>query len=308
MQEFSPGAARDSQPHHAETDALCRLGLIGRGIQRSKSPALHEAEARAQGFACTYELIDLEKLEIGLERLPELLEEASRRGFAGLNITHPCKQAVIPLLDELSPEAQSIGAVNTIHFHSGRRIGYNTDAWGFSESFRRGLSGASVARVVQVGAGGAGAATGFALLELGARALVIVDLDETRARLLAANLARRFTDRDVRAGHDLAAEVAQANGIVNCTPIGMPAHPGSAVPAALLRSDLWVADIVYTPLETQLLREATHAGCRTLRGGGMAVFQAARAFEIFTGRVADAERMLRHFNQMSGQRASEGTT
>jgi shikimate dehydrogenase len=162
--------------------------------------------------------------------------------------------------------------------------------------------------VVQVGAGGAGAATGFSLLELGARALIVVDLDEMRARRLAANLARRFIDRDVRAGHDLAADVSKANGIVNCTPIGMPAHPGSAVPRALLRPDLWVADIVYTPLETQLLLDATHAGCRTLNGGYMAVFQAARAFEIFTGRVADAERMLRHFNQLAGESAAETAT
>ena len=299
MAGSSPGSGGKARAQGAPAAPVCRLGLIGRGIQRSKSPALHEAEARAQGFTCTYELLDLEKLGFGLERLPDLLRQASEQGFAGLNITHPCKQAVIPLLDELSPEAQSVGAVNTVHFHAGRRIGYNTDAWGFSESFRRGLSGASVAQVVQVGAGGAGAATGFSLLELGARALVIVDLDEVRGARLAANLARRFADREVRAGRDLAAELAGANGIVNCTPIGMPAHPGSAVPAALLRPDLWVADIVYTPLETQLLRDAAHAGCRTLNGGRMAVFQAARAFEIFTGRVADAERMLRHFNELA---------
>ena len=304
MPEFGPGSGGGAQPKSASAVPPCRLGLIGHGIQRSKSPALHEAEARAQGFVCTYELIDLETLGFGTDRLPDLLKRASDQGFAGLNITHPCKQAVIPLLDELSPEAQSIGAVNTVHFHSGRRIGYNTDAWGFAESFRRGLSGASVGRVVQVGAGGAGAATGFSLLELGARALVIVDLDEVRGRRLAANLARRFTDREVRAGRDLASEASSANGIVNCTPIGMLAHPGSAVPPALLRPDLGVADIVYTPLETQLLRDAINAGCRTLDGGRMAVFQAARAFEIFTGRVADAERMLRHFSQLVAQSAA----
>jgi len=231
MPEFPPGSAGGLQPKGAGGAAPpCRLGLIGHGIQRSKSPALHEAEARAQGFTCTYELIDLETLGFGLDHLPQLLKRASDQGFAGLNITHPCKQAVIPLLDELSPEAQSIDAVNTVHFHAGRRIGYNTDAWGFSESFRRGLSGASVAQVVQVGAGGAGAATGFSLLELGARELVIVDLDEVRGRRLAANLARRFADREVRSARDLAAELSEANGIVNCTPVGMPAHPGSAVP------------------------------------------------------------------------------
>ncbi|MGH8270012.1 MAG: shikimate dehydrogenase, partial [Steroidobacteraceae bacterium] len=136
---------------------LLRLGLIGSGIQASKAPSLHEAEAAAQGIPCVYELLDLDTLHGGAQ-LPDLLAEAERRGFAGLNITHPCKQAVIPLLHELSPHARAIGAVNTIHFHGGRRTGYNTDAWGFEESFRHDMRGASLAVVVQVGAGGAGAA------------------------------------------------------------------------------------------------------------------------------------------------------
>jgi shikimate dehydrogenase len=290
---------RNLGPVDGARDAPCLLGLIGGGILRSKSPALHETEAAAQGIRCTYELIDLDQRGIGIDRLADLLDEAERKGFAGLNITHPCKQAVIPLLDELSPEAQAIGAVNTVRFHAHRRIGYNTDAWGFGEGFRRGLGGVSVARVVQVGAGGAGAATGFALLELGARQLIIVDVDYGRARSLAASLALRFGDRDVQAGRALEDVMAAADGVVNSTPVGMARHPGSAVPFGLLRPDQWVADIVYVPLETELLRAARKIGCRTLDGGKMVVFQAARAFEIFTGHVVDTERMLRHFEKLS---------
>ena len=277
---------------------ICLLGLIGRGIQASKSPIIHETEAAAQGFQCRYELFDLNEHRDEPATLLKLLRLAEQRGFAGLNITYPCKQAIIPLLDELSEEARVIGAVNTVRFVAGRRVGYNTDAFGFAESLRHGLPGASLACVVQVGAGGAGAATAHALLKLGARKLSIVDMERGRAESLTANLASHFSDRIV-ATEDLAHAVANASGVVNTTPMGMAAHPGSAVPTSLLRPDLWVADIVYVPLETDLLRAARATGCRVLDGGGMAVFQAARAFEIFTGRKALAERMRRHFETLT---------
>jgi len=293
------GHWRSGASHRAEAAPVCRLGLIGSGIQASKSPSLHESEAAAQGIGCVYELIDLDRLGGDIGQLPDLLADAERRGFTGLNITHPCKQAVIPLLHEVAPQAEAIGAVNTIHFHAGRRIGYNTDAWGFAESFRQGMQGASVACVAQVGAGGAGAATGFALLELGARELRVFDADLDRARALARRLAARFIDRHVRACERIEEAIEGADGIVNATPMGMEKHPGSAVPPAALHPHLWVADIVYFPLETQLLKDARAAGCRTLDGGGMAVYQAVRAFEIFTGRVADAARMRRHFDGMA---------
>jgi shikimate dehydrogenase len=284
----------DSEPATRQ----CLLGLIGSAIQASKSPSLHETEAAAQGIRCRYELIDLDERKVGIDRLPALLSEAERQGFRGLNVTYPCKQAVIPFLHELSSDAEAIGAVNTIVFQDGRRNGYNTDAWGFAQSFRRDMKGASVDTVAQIGAGGAGAATAFALLGLGARELRVVDRDESRATALAANLSLRFPDRKVRAMSSLDEALADAAGIVNATPMGMSKYPGSAIPEALLRPTLWVADIVYFPLDTALLRAARAAGCRTLDGGGMAVYQAVRAFELFTGRPANAARMRRHFDRL----------
>jgi len=276
----------------------CLLGLIGSGIQASRSPALHEAEAAAQGFRCRYELLDLDQLGVGVEHLPALLAEAERRGFAGLNITYPCKQTVIPFLHELSPQARALGAVNTVHFTGGRRVGYNTDAWGFAESFRRDMAGAAADTVAQIGAGGAGAATAFALLELGVRRLRLVDIEFSRAEALATSLASQFPGRELRPSRRIEDAIHGADGIVNATPMGMARHPGSAVPAALLQPGLWVADIVYFPLSTELLQAARAAGCRTLDGGGMAVYQAVQAFEIFTGRAADAARMRRHFERL----------
>lgn len=275
-------------------------GLIGAGIQASRTPALHEHEGDAQGLRYLYRLIDLDQLKLDSSALPDLLMAAERMNFTGLNITFPCKQAIIPLLDELSPEARGIGAVNTVVLKDGKRIGHNTDCLGFAEGFRRGLQGVAVDRVVQMGAGGAGAAVAHALLSEGVQLLSIFDVDNSRAQALANNLNQHFGAGRAVAGHDLPSTLAQADGLVNTTPMGMKKLPGMPVPAALLRKQLWVAEIVYFPLETELLRNARALGCRTLDGGNMAVFQAVKAFELFSGVVPDAQRMLEHFQSMNG--------
>jgi shikimate dehydrogenase len=277
------------------------IGLVGMDIQGSKSPAMHEQEAAALNLRCLYQLLDLKALGRGIDALPELLGSAELMGFAGLNITHPCKQAVIPLLHELSEDARAIGAVNTVHFVNGRRIGFNTDAAGFAESFRRGLLGAPLDRVVQLGAGGAGAATAYAMLKLGAAHLCIVDAVPERAAALVDNLSIFFPASRLSCAVDAGPAVQAAQGLVQATPMGMRQYPGMPISAASLRSDLWVAEIVYFPLETELLRVARELGCRTLDGGGMAVFQAAAAFEIFTGHQANRERMLEHFRRIPGE-------
>jgi shikimate dehydrogenase len=274
-------------------------GLIGAGIQASRTPALHEHEGDAQGLRYLYRLIDLDQLQLDNHALPDLLTAAERMNFTGLNITFPCKQAIIPLLDELSPEARGIGAVNTVVLKDGKRIGHNTDCLGFAEGFRRGLKGVAVERVVQMGAGGAGAAVAHALLSEGVQQLSIFDVDISRAQSLADNLNQHFGTGRAVAGHNLAASLSEADGLVNTTPMGMKKLPGMPVPIELLRAELWVAEIVYFPLETELLRNARALGCRTLDGGNMAVFQAVKAFELFSGVVPDAQRMLAHFQSMN---------
>lgn len=275
-----------------------RVGLIGAGIQASRTPAMHEHEAAEQRLRCEYRLIDLEKLQVGAEALPDLLKEAEGSGFAGLNITYPCKQSVLELLHVLSDDARAIGAVNTVVLSNGRRVGHNTDWWGFAESFRRELPDVQINSAVQLGAGGAGAAVAHAMLTLGARKLAIFDLDTTRARNLAADLCVRFGSGRAVAASDLAVAMATADGLIHATPTGMVKHPGLPLPVDLLRPALWVAEIVYFPLETELLREARRLGCRTMNGSGMAVFQAVEAFRLFTGIAPDAERMQRHFASM----------
>ena len=280
------------------------LGLIGAGIQRSLTPAMHEAEGEAQGLRVHYQLIDLDLAEGGTRLLPTLVTAARAMGFAGLNVTYPCKQAVIPLLDELSDEAAAMGAVNTVVFHDGRAIGHNTDGWGWRWGFERALPAADLSRIVLLGAGGAGSAIAHALLRMGAPELVVVDADAARATQLAEALQSRYAAARVRAEADPARALAGATGLVHATPTGMDKLPGLPLPAALLQPRLWVSEIVYFPLETELLRVARAAGCATVDGGTMAVGQAVGAFRLFTGLEPDTVRMDAHFRRLVAARTS----
>ncbi|WP_020123874.1 shikimate dehydrogenase [Streptomyces canus] len=278
------------------------VGLIGAGIGPSLSPALHEREADRQGLRCLYRLIDIDVLGVRPEAVGELVRAARDLGFDGLNITHPCKQLVIGHLDALAPQARALGAVNTVVFEGGRATGHNTDVTGFAASFARGLPDVPLERVVQLGAGGAGAAVAHAMLTLGAARVTVVDALAGRAADLAAALNRHFGEgRAAAATPDrLAPLLADADGLVHATPTGMAAHPGLPLPAGLLRPELWVAEVVYRPLETELLRTARALGCATLDGGGMAALQAADAFRLFTGREPDAARMLADIGELAG--------
>ena len=264
---------------------LC--GLIGAGIQGSLSPALQEAEALHHGLRLHFQLIDLDRVQAGPEALPMLVAAARVMGFAGLNITYPCKQSVIRLLDSLSGDALAIGAVNTLVREGTRLVGYNTDGSGWSRGFRRALPKADLSRVVLLGAGGAGSACADAVLRLGAAQLVIVDQDAP----CAAALAKRLNER-------LDGNRAGASSLIHATPTGMAGMPGMPLPEELLRRDMWISDIVYVPLETALLKAARWIGCETADGGHMNVGQAVGGFKLFTGLEADAARMEAHFRRL----------
>jgi shikimate dehydrogenase len=272
-------------------------GLLGRGIQQSRSPAMHESEAAAQGLRLTYRLFDTERSELA-RPIGEILDAAEICGFAGLNVTYPHKIEVLDSLDMLSDAARAVGAVNTVVFRNGRRSGHNTDMWGFAESFRQGMAGVARERVLLLGAGGAGVAVAHALMDCEVKRLMVADSDTRRAEALVERLELRHPGR---------AEVSQAavalagdlDGIVNATPVGMAKLPGTPIDADLLRPGQWVTDIIYFPLETALLAAARARGCRVLTGTGMAVFQAVRAFELFTGLKADPARMRARFDEFS---------
>jgi shikimate dehydrogenase len=285
-----------------------QVGLIGADIGPSLSPELHEHEAREMGLDYTYERIDITELGMSEERVGDLLRMARGLGLRGVNITHPCKQSVLEHLDDLSDDAAQLGAVNTVVFTPTGAVGYNTDSPGFQRSFTRGLPDVALNHAVLIGAGGAGSAAAHAALSLGVKRLMIRDERTDQAERLVTALGARFGADRVGVCDRLDIECRRADGLIHATPTGMAEHPGMPVDPDLIRADLWVAEVVYRPLETELLRHARQVGCRTLDGGGMAVIQAALSFELFTGRAPDLERMLRHFALIADGEAQVATS
>jgi shikimate dehydrogenase len=268
------------------------IGLIGANIMGSLSPALFADAFAAAGIDGFYHLIDVDRMPE--RRLAQLLDAIRTAGFAGANITYPFKQEVIALLDAVDPEAAQTGAINTVAIApDGRTTGYNFDRRGWRHSFEEtfGRDGAQGASVVLIGAGGAGRAVAFALLDLGAARLAIHDRDSARATALKNDLAKHYGASRCRLASDLAGDIAAADGVVNATQVGMRGFPGNPVPVSALSAAHWCADVVYTPIETAFIQAATAKGCRVMTGGGMCVHQAVEAFRLFTGVEPDLARL-----------------
>ncbi len=272
-----------------------RVALIGEGIATSLTPRLHMAEAGEHGIPYAYEIIDLFGQEHS-EDLASLLGRLRDDGYRGVNITHPHKQRVLALLDRLSPAAAHIGAVNHVSFDAdGTMSGHNTDWTGFRSAVVAELAALSRSTVLQLGAGGAGAATAYALLDLGVERLLVADVDPARTAALMGAYRPLFPDRELVAVEPDAVAVALRgiDGLVHATPIGMATHPGIAVELAPLRAGAWVAEVVYRPLETELVQAARAAGHPVLDGGRMAVGQACDSLALFAGITPDRARMHR---------------
>jgi shikimate dehydrogenase len=279
------------------------VGLIGANIQGSASPALFADAFQAAGIDGFYHLLDVERLP--QQRLAQLLAAIRTAGFAGANITYPFKQEIIPLLDALEPEAAQVGAINTVVIGpGGRTTGYNFDRYGWRQSFAESLGPGSAQgkTAVLVGAGGAGRAVAFALMDLGVAHLIIHDLDQGRASALRAGLSLHYATARCRLADDLERDVARADGIVNATPVGMRGFPGNPVPGAAWKPAHWAADVIYTPVQTEFLKAAAAKGARILNGSGMCVHQAAAAFKLFTGIKPDVAQLQRSFARAIAER------
>jgi shikimate dehydrogenase len=272
-------------------------GLIGAPIAQSASPALHEQAAEALGVRCHYQLIEV--AGAGRDELKLLVEGVRRLGFAGVNVTFPYKEAVVDLLDELSPGAALIGAVNTVVVRDGRLTGYNTDTTGFARAVTPLVTASSHGAVAVIGAGGVGKAIAFALAGLGVSELRIFDTDHARATHLAARLEGHVRTTVVSSLEDALRGVA---GLVNGSPVGMLPSLGTPVPDNLLHAGLWVADAVYSPLWTPLLTSARAKGATVMTGREFAIYQAADAFELFTGLVPSIAEMGIAFDDVMAKR------
>lgn len=273
-------------------------GLIGAPIAHSASPAMHERAAEALGLRGHYQLIEVAGADAA--GLSLMLEGVRRLGFAGVNVTFPYKEAVVPLLDELAPAATTMAAVNTVVVRDGRLIGHNTDTTGFARAVKPLLAPAGNA-VAVIGTGGVGKAIAFALASLKVTDLRIFDSEPARAEKLAALLA-------MHGGARVAGSVEEAldgaTGLVNGTPVGMLPNRDTPVPPALLRESLWVADAVYSPLITPLLAAAQEKGARIMTGRELAIYQAADAFELFTGLAPSTEVMGEAFDAVMASRSA----
>ncbi len=253
-------------------------GLLGAPIAQSASPDMHERAAAALDLHCHYQLIEV--ANAGREELRTLLEGVRRLGFAGINVTFPYKEAVLDLLDELSPRAALIGAVNTVVVRDNRLIGHNTDATGFARAVTELVTSSPHGAVAVIGAGGVGKAIAFALAGLGVSELRIFDSDHEKAAALTTRLDGQITARIADSVEEALRGVV---GVVNASPVGMLPSVDTPVPEALLHAGLWVADAVYSPLWTPLLTAAKAKGARVMTGRELAIHQAADAFDLFTG-------------------------
>ena len=274
-------------------------GLIGAPIAQSAAPAMHEQAADALGARCHYQLIEVAGADPA--ELRALLDGVRRLGFAGVNVTFPYKEAVVPLLDEMSARARDIGAVNTVVVRDGRLVGHNTDTTGFERAIGDLVAKSNRGPVALIGAGGVGKAIAFALANLGVVEISIFDADRVKAERLAMQLRGRM---EARVADDVANALQSAAGVVNGTPVGMLPDRGMAVPEALLHRDLWVADAVYTPLWTPLLTAARARGAKVMTGRELAIYQAADAFELFTGLKPSVAAIGNAFDSVMASRYS----
>jgi shikimate dehydrogenase len=274
-------------------------GLIGAPIAQSAAPAMHEQAADALGVRCHYQLIEVAGADAA--GLRALLDGVRRLGFAGVNVTFPYKEAVVPLLDEMSERARDIGAANTVVVRDGRLIGHNTDTTGFERAIADLVAASNRGAVALIGAGGVGKAIAFALASLGVAGISIFDADQAKAERLAMQLRNRL---QARVATGIAGALQGAVGVVNATPVGMLPDRGLPVPEPLLNRDLWVADAVYTPLWTPLLTAAKARGARLMTGRELAIYQAADAFELFTGLKPPVEAIQNAFDAVMASRYS----
>lgn len=272
-------------------------GLLGAPIAHSASPAMHERAADALGVRCHYHLIEV--AGAGRDELRAILDGIRRLGFAGINVTFPYKEAVVDLLDDLSPGARAIGAVNTVVVRDGRLTGHNTDTTGFARAAKELVARSDRGPVAVIGTGGVGKAIAFALADLNVSEIRVFDTDITKADQLVAQLQGQQTIRRAATIEDA---LTGAAGLVNGTPIGMLPNRGTPVPDALLHAGLWVADAVYSPLWTPLLNAAKTKGAQVMTGRDLAIYQAADAFELFTGMAPSATEMGIAFDDIMRKR------
>lgn len=258
-----------------------RLGLIGDNIADSKAPLLHEFAGQLHGLDVTYQRLVPRKLGLSAR---ELLYFCREHDFYGVNVTYPYKQVLIDEVEITDDAVRALGAINTVIFEPGGPQGHNTDYSGFISAYCATLGLNPPRTSCILGTGGVGSAIAFALVQLGARALNLYDVDHERALALESALRERSPQLLIKVADDVAKAIDGADGVLNCTPIGMRGVDGEAlVGAGDFAQAHWAFDAVYTPERTAFLEHAKAAGLTTLSGFELFFFQGVHAFRHFTG-------------------------
>lgn len=266
-----------------------RLGLIGDNISASRAPDLHHAAARICGIDVKYERLVPPALGLAFDKV---VEHSKQDHFRGLNITHPYKEEVVRFVAIDDPVVRTIGACNTVVFGTSA-IGSNTDYTGFMAAFHARFGKRPPGAVAMVGSGGVGKAIAFGLAELGAKSLTLFDIDGGKSHRLAAALQQHQGGMSVRVAASLAEACEDADGLVNCTPLGMVGHGGTAFNGIPIKGRGWIFDAVYTPTLTDFVREAKAAQVEILNGYELFLYQGLHAFKLFTGFEVDAGSLRR---------------
>lgn len=269
----------------AKTTKL-KLGLIGDNIGPSRAPHLHRVAGQLTGIDVRYDRLVPRDLRMDFDALFDGLREA---GYRGVNITYPYKERAAARATVDDPHVRRIGAVNTVLFEPDGPKGFNTDCSGFIAAYRAARGTIRPGTVCLLGSGGVGRAVGFGLLALGATRLRCVDLDMAKARALAEDLSATGTDTGIAVVSDPVEAARDADGIVNCTPLGMAGIGGTPLPGPALRGAAWAFDAVYTPVWTPFLRDARDAGLRVITGYELFLGQGVDAWRLFSGRPVDVD-------------------
>ncbi|TGN68733.1 shikimate dehydrogenase [Paracoccus liaowanqingii] len=264
------------------------LGLIGDNIAASQSPRLHRLAGAQNGRRVRYDSL-IPAIE-GLE-FDALFARCASGGYRGINVTYPYKEIVADRLRIDDPLVKAIGACNTVLFDEGGPRGFNTDYSGFVAASRRMRGDRAPGTVLMIGAGGVGRAVAFGLIALGTTEIRLADRDAGKAEALAEALRQARPGLVVRTGTDAAALAPGAQGLINCTPVGMVGYDGTPLPAALMAGAEWVFDAVYTPVQTQFLQDAAAAGLDIISGYELFVGQGVDAWDLFTGLPLDEARL-----------------
>ena len=266
---------------------MLKLGLIGKGISRSQSARLHVLLGRMCGMDVSYDYLDSDQIEDF--DLIKQLTTCAEIGYAGVNVTHPYKTSARKLITPRKRLPAALGAVNTVVFREDGWRGDNTDFVGFMRGYKKQFGDAKPGTVLQLGAGGVGLATAFGLRGLGADKILVHDKDITRGAELVATLTAADVQAEFVGAENLSDTVRSADGLINCTPVGMNQYPGCPFDVDLLGGQKWAFDAVYTPVETAFLRTATKSGIEVMTGFELFFFQGIEAFEVFSGAEIDAD-------------------